>query len=455
MAGKLKNLLPLSRQDRVAFLLLSLISLFLYADQNLMAPNLTQIGRDFGFNAMERDLKLGGHISLIYWLLGGTLSLGMGYLTDKTARKKLFLSVIILGEIPCLLTGFANSYTQLFWYRALTGIGLGGAMPIIYSLLGDYFPADRRAAASAVIGLAIGLGIALGQLLAGFLGPVYGWRLPFILVALPNFVLALLYSRLAKEPVRGQAEAGLQPLIQQGQIYVARINWKEYKQLFRIKTNLLAFAQSLFGTVPWGVFFIYLNDFLAQDKGFSVQAATTLVMAMGAGVISGGFLGGMAGNFLYNRRSHYLPAFCAASTFLGILPTIALINYPVQPAGEAQAMAIPLLLGFLTGFVVAMTGPNIRAMLLNVNAPETRGSIFSLFTLSDDLGKGLGPAVISLFILAFGRLWAFNLAALFWLVCGILLLFLIKTFPGEEARLQEILRANIRQKPLKQAQEFI
>jgi hypothetical protein len=52
---------------------------------------------------------------------------------------------------------------------------------------------------------------------------------------------------------------------------------------------------------------------------------------------------------------------------------------------------------------------------------------------------GFGPVIISLLIVAFGRLVAFNIANLFWLVCGVLLLFMVITFPKDEAALQKIL----------------
>ena len=46
--------------DWKAFTLLSAAVFVIFADQNLMAPNLTQIARDFGMNDEERDRKLGG-----------------------------------------------------------------------------------------------------------------------------------------------------------------------------------------------------------------------------------------------------------------------------------------------------------------------------------------------------------------------------------------------------------
>ncbi|RPI89528.1 MAG: MFS transporter, partial [Spirochaetales bacterium] len=268
-------------REMYAVVLLALMNFFLFADQNLMAPNLTQIAHEFGFTDIQRDTKLGGNISFVFWVLGGLVTLGIGYLTDLISRRNLFIWVVAIGEIPCLLTGFVQTYDQLFWLRAATGIGIGGALPLTYSMIGDYFSARNRASAAAWLGLAQGMGIAAGQLLAGFIGAQHGWRLPFIIVALPNFLFIILFWLTVKEPVRGNAEESLRDLIESGKVYTGKINWNLYRDLFKIKTNILIFLQGIPGTVPWGVFFIFLNDFYSQDKGFSVEVATLIVMTVG------------------------------------------------------------------------------------------------------------------------------------------------------------------------------
>lgn len=434
----------LGAKELYGVILLAVINLFLFADQNLMAPNLTQIAHEFGFNDIQRDVNLGGNISFVFWVLGAVVTLGIGYFTDLMSRKRLFTAVVLIGSVPCFLTGFAQNYDQLFWLRALTGIGIGGIVPLTYSLIGDYFTHSNRAVASATVGLAQGLGIAIGQLLAGFIGPEFGWRLPFIIVALPNVLLILLFWFTVREPLRGVTEESLKELIESGQAYTGKINWSLYKEIFRIKTNVLAFLQGIPGCVPWGVFFIFLNDFYAQDKGFSVESATLIVMAAGAACILGGFFGGLAGNWLYNRNPRYLPLLCAVTTLAGIIPTALLLNYPSQAGVADPGMAAPLAIAVFSGFLISITGPNMYAAILNVNTPETRGSIFSIFNLVDALGKGFGPVIISSLIVGFGRLTAFNIANLFWVICGLLLLGTVFTFSKDEAALNLILKERAR-----------
>lgn len=430
-------------RDRLTLGLFTLIVALLFADQNLLAPSLTAIGEEFHFTRAQIDQRLGADVNLTFWMLGGVVTLLIGYLTDRAdlshrlSRKWLLVGVALLGQAACLASGFCRSYEQLYWARALTGIGIGGAFPLVYSLLADYFPPQRRAAANATIGLAMGLGIAAGQLLAGLLVQSRGWRLPFVAVAVPGLLLNLLFALIAKEPRRGQHEAGLQELFAAGHDYKERIRLADLPQLLRVRTNVLILLQALPGTVPWGVFFVYLNDFYAHDKGFSVPAATLLVMGIGAAAIGGGFVGGLVGQRLLNFRTRYLPLLCALSTLLAVVPMAILISYP---AGPAHGLGGPLLIGVLTGFLAAVTGPNINTMLQCVNPPEHRGAIFSLLNLCNDLGRGFGAWVVGGMAASLGRVPAFHLANLLWLFCAVLLLLLFWVFPAEEAALQQGLR---------------
>jgi hypothetical protein len=55
----------------------------------------------------------------------------------------------------------------------------------------------------------MGFGVGLGQLIAGLLGPYYGWRLPFMIVALPALVIVLLFALTTSEPKRGGKERAI------------------------------------------------------------------------------------------------------------------------------------------------------------------------------------------------------------------------------------------------------
>ncbi|KAJ1440824.1 major facilitator superfamily domain-containing protein, partial [Ochromonadaceae sp. CCMP2298] len=126
---------------------------FLFADQNLLAPNLTAVARDFGMDDQERDEKLGGWIAFGFFIVGGPVALLVGYFTDTVNRAVLFGVVVFLGESACLGTYWVTTYQQLFLCRVLTGISVGGATPVIFSMIGDLYPGDSRVYASTLVGV--------------------------------------------------------------------------------------------------------------------------------------------------------------------------------------------------------------------------------------------------------------------------------------------------------------
>lgn len=403
----------------------------------------------------EVDDRLAGRAALWFWMLGGLMALLVGYLTDKLPRKVLLFTTIVIGAAPCLSTAFAQNVNQFVVLRALTGIGIGAVLPLTYSLLGDLFSARGRPVAVAWVGLAMGLGIAGGQVFAGIAGPTIGWRIPFIAVAVPNLVLSILFLLIAREPRRGGAETELQSAMAHGAEYEERIKLGDLKKIFSNRTNLLVFFQGIPGSMPWGFFFTYLVDYYHANKGYSVEEATLLVTVFGGGAILGGFFGGLIGGKLYQRRTSLLPLLCGVSVLAGIAPILLIVNWSSAAAdplagaltalagmkGQGSSIVAPVLLGFFGAMVATVPSSNVKAVLMNVNPPENRGTIFSVFNLADDLGKGLAPFLIgSVLSVYFGRVLSYNIAILMWLICGVAWIALIRVFPQDVERLEARLR---------------
>ncbi len=74
------------------------------------------------------------------------------------------------GEAPCIATIAVTSYWHLFVLRVLTGISLGGSLPLAFSMVGDLYGSKQRAAVLALVQISTGAGIDMGQAIAGFVG---------------------------------------------------------------------------------------------------------------------------------------------------------------------------------------------------------------------------------------------------------------------------------------------
>lgn len=176
---------------------------FVMTSQNVMAPNLTAVAESFDLDAGQRDRILGGWMSTAFFLIGGPMSIIVGYLVDVSNRKNVFLMVMLAGNLTILLNAAATKVWHLLALRAILGAVLGGVLPLLYSIFGDLFPPSRRSTISAFVGTASGAGVLIGQVLSGIVGSSYGWRSPYVVISLLGLAAMYVVKVFAEEPARG------------------------------------------------------------------------------------------------------------------------------------------------------------------------------------------------------------------------------------------------------------
>eukprot|EP00435_Cladocopium_sp_Y103_P038661 s1144_g10.t1 len=213
--------------------------------------------------------------------------------------------------------------------------------------------------------------------------------------------------------------------------------------MIRGRSNRLFLCQAVPGCIAWSTVTTFVPDYLHKEQGLSVESATLLVSFFGASCLLWALLGAALGQRIYHRNKGHLAYLMASCTSFAVCPFLLLINSTpdaliAQMADDAQG-ALPSLwalsLAFLGG-AAAVTNPNLKGLLMNVNSSATRGTVFALVTLTDDVGKGLGPEVVAMVVSAMGRRWALSAAISCWFLCAVLLYFsrwtLVTLGPGEE-----------------------
>jgi MFS family permease len=395
---------PQKRKQRVhenihaQSLLLGLAFAAVWTPSNLMAPNLTEIAVDFGFDESQRDLYLGSYCALATGVLSFPIGAGIGILTDIVSRQRLFCFTVAGGALSAIATGFCQSYWQLFLARLLTGGFMSGSVPVAFSFLGDLFATEERNAASSGLTAMMGLGIILGQVYAGVVGSTAGWTHAFFVSGTGTMILAVLCLFLVQEPVRGGKEKALQDMLKAGTRYERKLTWKGFLHTVRHnESNTILLWQGFFSSLPWGIIFVFLNDYLSQERNFSVPDATFLVFLFGLGCAVGGILGGYLGQKVQAINRSYLPLFMSATTLLGILPFLGLLNSNFSSARGPRAMFFSI----SGGVIASLPAVNVRPVLINVNPPETRGASLTAANLLINLGRGIGPSCITLM----GSIW--------------------------------------------------
>jgi EmrB/QacA subfamily drug resistance transporter len=132
------------------------------------------------------------------YLLACTVTMPLyGRLADVLGRKRVILFAIALFCVSSLLASTARSMPQLIVFRGLQGLGAGGIMPVVLTILGDIFTIEERAKIQGLFSAVWGTASLAGPALGWFLVATAGWRSIFYvnlpLGAIAMIVLAYVY----------------------------------------------------------------------------------------------------------------------------------------------------------------------------------------------------------------------------------------------------------------------
>src|SRR3954453_14893165 len=89
------------------------VLLYVFALQTLRAE----------FHLSNAEAGLVSSITLITSAAGG---FGAGILSDRFGRKRLLIATVLLYSVASAGTALSTSFTQLLFWRAMVGLGLGG-----------------------------------------------------------------------------------------------------------------------------------------------------------------------------------------------------------------------------------------------------------------------------------------------------------------------------------------
>lgn len=188
---------PLSRfQKLVVFLGFCVIALdgFDIAIMGFIAPTLKH---EWGVTNYELGFVISA--ALIGLALGALLS---GPLADWLGRKKIIVNSVFFFGFWTIVTAFSQNIEQMIFFRFMTGLGLGAAMPNIGTLVSEYAPERRRSFLITVIFCGFTFGAAAGGFSASWLIPRFGWHSLMALGGILPLLFAPLLIWLLPESVR-------------------------------------------------------------------------------------------------------------------------------------------------------------------------------------------------------------------------------------------------------------
>lgn len=186
-----------------ALALLTAAQICHYIDRNVVAVAVEPIRREFGLS----DAQVGVVGGLGYALAFALAGLPIGYLVDRTNRRRLLAAILVCWSSLTAAGGLAQSFGGLLLARMGVGAAEAGGSPTAMSILSDYFGPKERSTALGVWYLSAGIGTALMFVVGGYVVQAYGWREAFFIAGAPGIVVGMLVLFTLREPRRGQSEA--------------------------------------------------------------------------------------------------------------------------------------------------------------------------------------------------------------------------------------------------------
>jgi predicted MFS family arabinose efflux permease len=361
--------------------LLMLMNALNLADRQGLAAIAPALKRDLRLNDTELGVIQGLGFAIFYTLMG----LPVARLAERHSRARIIAVSIALFSSFGALASQARSFTMLLLCRIGVGIGDAGAIgPPVSSLLGDHYPAEKRASAVTVVWLGAPLGALAGASIGGWTAQHADWRSWFLGLAIPGFAAAALALFTLREPRRGAFDAGGANI---GRVPSTGAAMRFLLAKASMRHVLLGAAFSTIALNGMGQFFA--RYFVAVFHLGTAQAGRMLgllvVVAMSSGLVLGGF--GVDRGIRRDRR-WYVWGPCISLALAVPLFEIGLL----QPT-LARAMAV-LLFAHVAIFVFYT--PTIAIAQNMVDASMRASSAFTVALVFGLIGTGLGPTIVGI-----------------------------------------------------------
>lgn len=343
----------------------------------------------------DGQIGLVSSITTVGMMIGAVL---FGYLADKFGKKNIIIITLLLFSVSNLFLALTTDVNQFLLVRFITGIGLGGELPVATTIIADSFSGHQRSKMLILVDSFWAIGWIFASLLAFLFMPVYGWRPTVIITS----VMAL-YTLVIRRHLPEQTNVKNEKL--QLSITLKKI----WSPEFRRATLCLSILWFIIMFTYYGMF-LWLPSVLIK-RGFSVVHSFGYTLLMSFAQLPGYFLaaylmgklsrkkvlgiyliGTIIGAFLFGTAQTVwlvVLSSCILSFFTlgawGIMIALTPTQYPIDIRGVGIGFTQSI------GRIGATIGPYLIGFSLGIGINVA--TVFSYFVIA---------LIIGILVLAFG-----------------------------------------------------
>jgi MFS family permease len=361
------------RSHRYALFVLFAINTINFFDRQIGGALAEPIRKEWNLSDSALG-ALGTAFTLLYALVG----IPLGRLADRQPRKKILAIAVLVWSALTSLSAATRSYLQMFATRLGVGVGEAACAPASTSLIGDLYPATRRARAMSIFMLGLPIGIALSYLVSSFVAHTWGWRTAFFIAGIPG-VFCAVAAMFIKEPPRGMAETK--------SVGARRREGSPWRVLLSIPTLWWLIASGALHNFNMYALGSFLAPLLMRYHGATLRQAGVIAMvSYGLSGIPGLLIGGALADRLSVRRRDGRLIVGAVSILVSVPMLLLALS---QPAHAILPFVVFAALGCMAMYVYYSS---VYATLHDVVEPSLRGTAMALYFFAMYvLGASFGP----------------------------------------------------------------
>ncbi|MET3876276.1 MFS transporter [Chitinophaga sp. OAE865] len=187
--------------------LLWVVALLNYMDRQMLSTMKPAMQADIP--SLQSAANFGYLMAIFLWIYGCMSPLS-GIIADRINRKWLIVCSLFVWSGVTFAMGYAATFRQLYWLRAVMGVSEALYIPAGLSLIADYHTSSTRS-------LAVGIhmtGLYMGQALGGFGATIaarFSWHSTFHAFGMVGIVYSLVLIAFLRETVKAQVEVKEKP----------------------------------------------------------------------------------------------------------------------------------------------------------------------------------------------------------------------------------------------------
>lgn len=257
---------------------------------------------------LDVSLSQAGYLITIFALIFALLSPVLLILTANIERKRLMLICLWIFLFGNIITIFSPTYAIVFVGRIISATS-GALLTILCLVMApNMVEPQYRGRAIGVISMGVSGALVLGIPIGLVLGNSFGWRAPFVMIAVLTFFsiigVYLWMSRIEPES--------------QVPLHIQLASLKSRKVLFALLTTFLYMAGH---TVLYG----YFKPFLQETMGLDGTWISIIYFIFGISAVSGGGIGGALADLFGSKKTIVISLLLFTGLFLIIPHTTGLI----------------------------------------------------------------------------------------------------------------------------------